>query len=87
MHSKGVMTFRLKKGSIRARVRITQRFAPDGVHAHQAVRGTIVAGTLAFRGARGTITGRGAVTDRANGLGRVALRYTLRLSERAAGGG
>lgn len=80
MHSRGVMTFHLKKGSIRARVRITQRFGSDGVHARQTVRGSIVGGTRAYRGAGGTINGGGTVTDRASGLGPVNLRYTLRLT-------
>jgi hypothetical protein len=82
MHSRGVMRFHLKKGSIRARVRITQRFGSDGVHAHQTVRGSIIDGTRAYRGARGTINGRGTVTDRPSGLGPVNLRYTLRLTSR-----
>jgi hypothetical protein len=79
MHSRGRMTFRLKKGSIRARVRITQRFAPDGVHAHQSIRGSIAGGTRTYRGSRGTLGGGGTVVDRPGGLGPVDLRYTLRL--------
>jgi hypothetical protein len=80
MHSRGRMTFRLRKGSIRTRVKITQRFGSDGVHAHQTVRGSIVAGTRAFRGARGTVDGSGTVVDRASGLGRANLRYALHLT-------
>lgn len=79
MKSKGLMTFRLRKGSIKARVEITQRFGSDGVHARQTVRGSIVAGTRAYRGIRGSIAGSGTVTDRASGLGPVNLRYTLHL--------
>ena len=82
MHSKGRMTFRLKKGSIRTRVGITQRFGSDAFHARQTVHGSIVAGTRAYRGARGTITGRGTVTDRVSGLGPVELSYMLHLTSR-----
>ena len=79
MHNSGRMTFRLPKGSITARVRITQRFASDGVHARQTVRGSIAGGTGAYRGVRGTISGRGTVVDRQNGLGHVDLAYMLHL--------
>lgn len=79
LHSRGVMTFVLAGGSIRAAVRITQRFAADGVHARQSVIGTISGGGGRFRGARGTIGGGGSVVDRRAGLGPVDLRYTLRL--------
>jgi hypothetical protein len=80
MHSNGTMTFGLRNGSIRTRVRITQRFGPDGAHAHQTVRGSIVGGTRAYAAARGTISGRGTLIDRASGLGPVDLRYTLLLT-------
>jgi hypothetical protein len=82
MHNKGLMTFRLTRGSIKTRVGITQRFGPDGIHARQTVRGSVVTGTRAYQGARGTITGRGTVTDRASGLGPVSLRYALHLTTR-----
>ena len=77
IHSKGLMTFALRRGTIRTRVSITQRFAEDGVHAHQALRGSITGGTGRFRVGRGTISGGGTVVDRRAGLGRVNLRYTL----------
>lgn len=82
MHSRGLMTFALKKGSIKVQVRITQRFGADGVHARQTVHGSIVGGTRAYRNARGNITGGGTVIDHVNGLGPVNLRYVLRLTFR-----
>jgi len=79
IHSEGSMTFALRGGTIRTRVRITQRFAADGLHAHQALRGSITGGTGRYCEARGAITGGGAVVDRRAGLGPVNLRYTLSL--------
>jgi len=57
----------------------TQRFAADGAHARQTVRGSIAGGTGHYRGARGTIVGGGVVVDRRSRLGRVDLRYRLSL--------
>lgn len=79
VRSRGRMTFALPRGSITARVAIVQRFASDGIHARQTLRGTIVAGTRRYRGVRGTISGGGTVVDRRNRLGRVRLAYRLLL--------
>ena len=77
MHSRGTMAFTLRNGTIRARVRITQRFRSDGRHARQTTTGTIVGGTGRYRHARGTITGSGTVVDTATRLSNVRLAYRL----------
>jgi hypothetical protein len=77
MHSRGTMTFLLRSGTIRARVRITQRFRSDGRHARQTTTGTIVGGTGRYRHARGTLTGSGTVVDTATRLTNVRLAYRL----------
>jgi hypothetical protein len=77
MQSRGTMTFLLRRGTIRARVRITQRFRRDGRHAQQTTAGTIVGGTGRYRHAHGTITGSGTVVDTAARLKDVHLRYRL----------
>ena len=77
MHSRGTMTFALRNGTIRTRVRITQRFRSDGRHAAQTTVGTIVGGTGRYRHARGTVTGSGAVVDTAARLTNVRLAYRL----------
>jgi hypothetical protein len=77
MHSRGTMTFTLRSGTIRARVRITQRFRRDGRHAAQTTAGTIVGGTGRYRHARGTLAGSGTVVDTAARLTNVRLSYRL----------
>jgi hypothetical protein len=77
MHSRGTMAFTLRNGTIRARVRITQRFRRDGRHAAQTTTGTIVGGTGRYRHARGTLTGSGTVVDTATRLTNVRLAYRL----------
>lgn len=77
MHSRGTMTFTLRSGTIRARVRITQRFRSDGRLAAQTTTGTIVGGTGRYRHARGTLTGSGTVVDTATRLTNVRLAYRL----------
>jgi hypothetical protein len=77
MHSRGTMTFTLRNGTIRARVRITQRFRSDGRHARQTTTGTILGGTGRYRHARGTLTGSGTVVDTATRLADVHLAYRL----------
>jgi hypothetical protein len=77
MHSRGTMAFLLRNGTIRARVRITQRFGRDGRHATQTTTGTIVGGTGRYRHARGTLTGSGTVVDTATRLTSVRLAYRL----------
>jgi hypothetical protein len=76
----GVMTFALPRGTLRARVRIVQRFAVDGVHAKQSLTGEIVGGTRGYARAAGTISGGG--TDVEKPPGHVAasnVRYVVRL--------
>ena len=77
MHSRGTMTFALRRGTIRMRVRITQRFSRDGRHAAQTTAGTIVGGSGRYRHARGTLTGSGTVVDTATRLSDVHLAYHL----------
>jgi hypothetical protein len=77
MHSRGTMTFTLRNGTIRARVRIMQRFRRDGRRAQQTTTGTIVGGTGRYRHARGTLTGSGTVVDTATRLTNVRLAYRL----------
>ena len=76
----GAMTFVLPNGTLRADVRITQIFEPDGRHAEQKLTGTVISGTGRFAGARGTISGGGSVDE--NPPGQIAdsdLRYTVAL--------
>jgi hypothetical protein len=78
----GVMTFSLNGGSIRANVRIIQRFAADGTHAHQSLTGDVVGGEGRYHNARGTIVGGGTDVEAAPGdVTRSDLQYriTLRL--------
>jgi hypothetical protein len=77
MVSVGRLRFSLRAGSIDTQVRITQRFAADGIHARQTLKGRVVGGTGRYRRRRGTIVGSGTVIDRRRGLGLVDLRYTL----------
>jgi hypothetical protein len=77
MHSRGTMSFALRNGTIRARVRITQRFRRDGRHAEQTTTGTILGGTGRYRHARGTVTGSGTVVDTATRLKDVHIAYHL----------
>jgi hypothetical protein len=80
MHSHATMTFALAAGELRARVLVTQRFGPDGVHATQTVAGRLTGGTGRFAEAHGRVSGGGSVIDRRDGLGRVDLRYTIALA-------
>ena len=77
IRSHGSMAFALRDGTIRARVSLVQRFARDGAHAHQTLRGSIRGGTGIYRQSHGTVTGTGTVVDRASSLGPVNLRYVL----------
>ena len=77
MHSRGRMTFALRDGTIRTRVRVTQRFRRDGRHAKQTAAGTILGGSGRYRHARGAVTGTGTVVDTAAGLTGVRLVYRL----------
>lgn len=79
IRSKGFMTFVLRDGTIWTRVSIKQRFAADGIHASQLVRGSIFGGTRDYARVRGAIKGSGTLVDRRAGLGPVNLRYTLSL--------
>jgi hypothetical protein len=72
------MTFYLRTGTIRTRVRVLQRFAADGRHARQSLTGRIVGGTGRFRGARGSIRGGGTDVEASPGeITASALRYVL----------
>jgi hypothetical protein len=76
----GAMTFVLPDGTLRARVRITQTFEPDGRHAEQKLTGTVTSGTGRFAGARGTISGGGSVDEHPPGqIADSDLRYTVAL--------
>jgi hypothetical protein len=77
IRSAGTMTFALPQGTVRTRIRVTQRFAADGAHATQTLTGTVVGGTGRYRGARGVVRGGGSVVDRRGGLGPVRLAYRL----------
>jgi hypothetical protein len=79
IHSRGRMTFVLPHGTLRARVRIVQRFRADGAHARQTVTGTLTGGSGRYAGARGTIRGGGSVVDTGAGLGRLDLEYRIEL--------
>ncbi len=70
VRSRGIVTFRLPHRTLRARVLVVQRFAPDGRHARQTLTGSVVGG--------GTISGGG--TDVESPPGHVTasdLRYRI----------
>ena len=71
------MVFALRDGTIRTRVRVTQRFRRDGRHAKQTATGTILGGSGRYRHARGTLAGTGTVVDTPAGLTDVRLAYRL----------
>jgi hypothetical protein len=76
----GVMTFALRAGTIRAAVRVVERFGADGRHARMQLAGTVVGGTGGYRGARGTVLGGGRVVERSAGhIASSSLRYVLTL--------
>lgn len=77
IRSAGTMTFRLKRGTIGARISVVQRFAANGSTARQTLSGRITGGTRAYRGVRGTIAGGGTVVDTAVRLSHLRLRYRL----------
>jgi hypothetical protein len=77
MHSRGLMTFTLRRGIVVLRVRVTQRFAADGAHARQTLRGVIVRGRGEFVGARGSITGGGSIVDTRQTIRVIRLEYRL----------
>jgi hypothetical protein len=75
----GTMTFALPGGTIRARVSIVQRFGADGIHARQALKGTLVGGTGRYAHAAGTITGGGTEVENPPGtIDSQHLRYVIR---------
>jgi hypothetical protein len=49
IRSAGTMTFRLRRGTIRARVAVVQRFGADGASARQTVTGRTLVDRLLFR--------------------------------------
>ena len=77
LRSAGTMAFALPRGTVRARIHVTQRFAADGAHATQTRGGTVVGGCGRYRGARGVVRGGGSVVDRRGGLGPCLLSYRL----------
>jgi hypothetical protein len=77
MRSRGTMVFALRDGTIRARVRVTQRFRRDGRHAKQTTTGTIVGGSGRYRHARGAVTATGTVVDTAARVTDVRVVYRL----------
>jgi hypothetical protein len=78
IRSRGTMVFALRDGTVRARVRVTQRFRRDGRHAKQTTTtGTILGGSGRYRHARGTVTATGTVVDTAARLSDVRVVYRL----------
>jgi hypothetical protein len=68
----GRLTLNLPTHTIRARVRVTTTFGPDGEHAVQRLRGAVSGG--------GTIAGGGPYVEAPRGrVGGSDLRYTVRL--------
>jgi hypothetical protein len=68
----GRLTLNLPTHTIRARVRVTTKFGPDGEHAVQRLRGAVSGG--------GTIAGGGPYVEAPPGrVGASDLRYTIRL--------
>lgn len=80
IRSSGTMTFHLRRGTIRTRVAVVQRFAANGSSARQTLTGTITGGTRAYRGVRGRISGGGTVVDTATSLRKLKLAYRLAFS-------
>jgi hypothetical protein len=75
---RGMLTFVLPHGTLRAAVRIVQRFAADGRHATQTLHGNLLGGSGGFKNARGSIEGGG--TDDEHPPGTIvasALRYVV----------
>jgi hypothetical protein len=70
VRDRGMLTLRLPQRTIRARVLVIQRFAADGMHARQTLRGTVVGG--------GTIRGGGSVVEDTPGhVAASNLRYRI----------
>jgi hypothetical protein len=77
IRSRGTMTFKLRRGTIRARISVVQHFGANGSSARQELTGTITGGTRAYRGVHGTVSGGGTVVDTATSLGKLKLTYRL----------
>ena len=68
----GVMTFALKGRTIRANVQILEKFAADGAHARQSLKGKVVGG--------GTVAGGGPLVEKPPGhIASSNLSYVLTL--------
>jgi hypothetical protein len=68
----GRLTFNLPTHTIHARVHVTTKFGPDGEHATQKLKGTVLGG--------GTIAGGGPYVEAPPGhVGASNLRYTIKL--------
>jgi hypothetical protein len=66
----GVMTFALKRQTIRANVQILERFAADGAHARQTLTGKVIGG--------GTVKGGGPVVEKPPGhIASSNLRFVI----------
>jgi hypothetical protein len=80
VRDEGVMTFALPAGSVRAQVRVVQRFDADGAHARQMLTGRITGGTGRYAKARGTVSGGGTVVEKPpTHIASSSLRYVLAL--------
>jgi len=68
----GVMTFALKRRTIRANVQIVERFGSDGAHAKQTLTGKVIGG--------GTVKGGGPVVEKPPGhIASSNLRFVITL--------
>lgn len=68
----GVMTFALRRRTIRAHVQIVEKFAADGAHARQKLTGKVVGG--------GTVEGGGPLVERPPGhIASSNLRFVITL--------
>jgi hypothetical protein len=68
----GVMTFALKRRTVRADVQIVEKFAADGAHARQTLTGRVIGG--------GTVKGGGPVVERPPGhIASSNLRFVITL--------
>jgi len=66
----GVMTFALKRRTIRANVQIVERFAADGAHAKQTLTGKVIGG--------GRVKGGGPVVEKPPGhIASSNLRFVI----------
>lgn len=80
VQERGTISLALRGGTLRARVRIVQRFGADGTRATQTLTGTLTGGTGPYRLAQGTIAGGGQLVESPPAhVASSSLRYVISL--------